>query len=118
MGRQTRTDRQDGWHHVVNRGVARMATFHDDADRVEFGRLLAVGHDRFGVEVHAYCLMTNHFHLVLHCPDGGLSEYMQLLTSVHARHVNDRAGRDGPLYRGRFASRHIRDGRYLRNAVR
>ncbi|NNE11175.1 MAG: hypothetical protein HKN41_02905 [Ilumatobacter sp.] len=118
MGHRPRADRQEGWHHVVNRGVDHQTTFVADVDRIEFGRLLGVGHERFGVEVHAYCLMTNHFHLVLHCPDGGLSDFMQVVTSVFTRHVNERVGRDGPLFRGRFASREIRTDEYLRNAVR
>ena len=67
MGRAHRSDVEDGWHHLMNRGAAGQATFSCDPDRVDFGRLLGVGHERFGVEVHAYCLMTNHFHLLVHC---------------------------------------------------
>ncbi|HSL75287.1 MAG TPA: transposase [Ilumatobacteraceae bacterium] len=97
----------------MNRGVARQHTFHSDADRVEFGRLLGVGHDRFGVEVHAYCLVPNHYHLLVHCPLGGLSPFMQQLGSVFTRHVNERLGRDGPLFRGRFRSIAVTDDRQL-----
>jgi REP element-mobilizing transposase RayT len=102
----------------MNRGVARATTFFDDVDRVEFGRLIGLAADRFAVEVHAYCLMPNHFHLVLNCPDGGLSAFMQLLTAMHTRHVNERVDRDGPLYRGRFRSLAIGDDGYLLAAVR
>lgn len=104
MGRTLRPDRPGGWHHVVNRGVDHQPIFFDDSDRVDFGRLLGVGHDRFGVEVHAYCLMTNHFHLLVHCPCGGLSGFMHDVTATFTRHVNDRLGRDGSLVRGRFRS--------------
>ena len=102
MGRPHRIDQLDGWHHVMNRGAARQAIFQTDRDRVEFERLLGVGHQRFGVEVHAYCLMSNHFHLLMHCPGGGLSDYMHQLGSVFTRHHNERVGRDGSLFRGRF----------------
>ncbi len=118
MGRGPRIDIEDGWCHVMNRGVARQATFHCDADRVEFGRLLGVGHERFGVEVHAYCLLANHYHLLLHCPTAGLSAFMHQLGSVYTRHVNDRSGRDGPLFRGRFHSIPITDDRQLLATVR
>jgi REP element-mobilizing transposase RayT len=118
MGRPLRVDIQEGWYHVMNRGVARQATFHCDADRVEYGRLLGVGHERFGVEVHAYCLMPNHYHLLLHCPLAGLSAFMHQLGSVYTRHVNDRIGRDGPLFRGRFHSIPITDDRQLLATVR
>jgi REP element-mobilizing transposase RayT len=118
MGRAARIDIEDGWYHVMNRGVARQETFRCDPDRIEFGRLLGVGHERFGVEVHAYCLMPNHYHLLLHCPFAGLSRFMHQLGSVYTRHVNDREGRDGPLFRGRFHSIPITDDRQLLATVR
>jgi REP element-mobilizing transposase RayT len=118
MGRGPRIDIDDGCYHVMNRGVARQATFHCDADRVEYGRLLGVGHERFGVEVYAYCLLPNHYHLLLHCPRAGLSAFMHQLGSVYTRHVNDRSGRDGPLFRGRFHSIPITDDRQLLATVR
>lgn len=113
MGRAPRVDIEDGCYHVMNRGAAKQTTFYCDPDRVEFGRLLGVGYDRFGVVVHAYCLMTNHFHLLVHCPKGGLSDYMHLVGSTFVRHVNERAGRDGPLFRGRFRSIVVLDDRQL-----
>ncbi|MEJ7800860.1 MAG: transposase, partial [Ilumatobacter sp.] len=73
MGRPLRTDIAGCRYHVANRGVDRTTIFHDDRDRLEFERLLGVAHDRFGVVVDAYCWMTNHYHLVMECPDGGLS---------------------------------------------
>ncbi|MEM8619966.1 MAG: transposase [Actinomycetota bacterium] len=118
MPRPLRTDPEAGWHHVMNRGVNRQTIFFDDNCRVEFGQRLADIHEQFGIEIHAYCLMTNHYHLILHCPTGGLSAGMKQLGAVYARHVNDRVGRDGPLFRGRFNSRLIGDDRYLLTAVR
>lgn len=113
MGRGPRIDVEDGYYHVMNRGAAKQTTFYCDPDRIEFGRLLGVGYERFGVVVHAYCLMTNHFHLLVHCPTGGLSDYMHLVGSTFVRHVNERAGRDGPLFRGRFRSIVVLDDRQL-----
>jgi putative transposase len=102
----------------MNRGAARQPTFLADIDRVEFERLLGVGHDRFGVAVHAYCLMDNHFHLLLHCPNGDLANFMRDLSSVYTRHVNERIGRDGPPFRGRYRSVVVDTNDYLINAVR
>jgi putative transposase len=118
MGRARRIDIEGGWYHVMNRGVARQDTFLCDADRVEFGRLLGIGHERHGVLIHAYCLMGNHFHLLLECPNAALSEFMHGLASVYVRRLNDRVGRDGPLFRGRFHSIPITDDRQLLATVR
>jgi REP element-mobilizing transposase RayT len=116
--RRQRVDVEGGIHHVMNRGVNRQLVFFSDLDRIEFGRVLAEIHERFGVETLAYCLMHNHYHLLLRCPDGGLSEAMQHLGSAYTRRTNDRVGRDGPLFRGRFHAIHVADDTYLKWVVR
>lgn len=73
---------------------------------------------RFGIEIHAYCLMDNHFHLLVHCPHADLSSGMHRLGAVYARHVNDRVGRDGPLFAGRFKSRLVLSHQYIAGLVR
>ena len=118
MARAPRSGQQSGWHHVTNRGIDRQDVFRSVDDRVDFGRLIASGHDKFGVEVFAYCLMGNHFHLVLSCPRGGLSAFMQDVGAKFTRHTNERHGGDGAVFRGRFFSRVIPSNEYLLNAVR
>jgi REP element-mobilizing transposase RayT len=118
MARALRPDIDDGWHHVMNRGTDHGDVFFHDRDRVEIGQLLGVVFERFGIRTHAYCLMDNHFHFLWHCPRAGLSDGMQHLGSMYTRHVNDRLGRDGPLFRGRFRSRLITDDRQLLATVR
>ncbi len=102
----------------MNRGAGRHAVFHAADDGRAFEALLGIGVARLQVEVHAYCLMTNHFHLLLHCPGGGLSDFMQLVGARYTRHLNDRLGRDGPIFRGRFRSILIDSDRYLAAAGR
>lgn len=116
--RRQRVDVEGGIHHVMNRGVNRQVVFFADEDRVEFGRVLGEVHERFGVETLAYCLMPNHYHLLLRCPAGGLSGAMQHLGSTYTRRTNDRMGRDGPLFRGRFHAIHVSDDVYLKWVVR
>ena len=118
MPRPLRIDIEDGWHHVMNRGIDHGIVFFEDTDRIEFGQRLADMFDLFGIRIHAYCLMGTHFHLLCHCPDAGLSASMQRLGSLYTRHVNDRLGRDGALFRGRFHSRLIADDAHLLAAVR
>src|SRR3546814_20124667 len=101
MGRAPRRDPEHGWHHVMNRGVAKQRVFHSRADGEMFEALLGEGHDRFGVEVHAYCMMTNHYTLLLPFPEGGRSAFMPMVSarfSPEATYQLERAGA-GPAER-------------------
>jgi REP element-mobilizing transposase RayT len=113
MGRSLRSDTPGNWHHIMNRGVDFGTVFFDDVGRLTFERLLGEAHDEHGLEIHAYCLMGNHFHLLGRDPGGALSRAMQQLSSSYTRIVNDRVGRDGPLFRGRFASVLVENDRQL-----
>jgi len=102
MPRHLRSDPTDGWHHVTNLGARHYATFIDDGDRANFLELLAESCDANGVEVVAYCLMGNHFHLVLHCPSGNLSATMQQFASCYVRSFNFAHGFSGALFQDRY----------------
>ena len=118
MGRPLRSSDVGTWFHVVNRGAARADIFSTDRDRVEFGRLLGEAHDRFEIDVHAYCLMGNHYHVLVETPSGRLSEAMHHIGGVYARHLNERLGRDGPVFRGRYFGRPVLSPDYLIRVVR
>jgi REP element-mobilizing transposase RayT len=92
--------------------------FLDDQDRRTFLALLREVHGRFSVSTHAFCLMGNHYHLLLHTPAGGLSEAMQFHGAAYARYFNRRHGRDGPLCRGRFRSTVVNDDAHLLQLTR
>jgi REP element-mobilizing transposase RayT len=86
----------------MNRGAARQRIFLTKHDARQFLALVGEASERFGNEVHAYCLMTNHYHLLVRCPSGELSEFMHLVGSHYVRYFNSRLDRDGPMFRGRF----------------
>lgn len=113
MPRPPRAESESGIYHVVNRGGSHQALFFSDADRQEFGRRLAAIHDDHGVVTLAYCLMGNHFHLLLWAPPGVLSDAMHDLTSGYAHYLNNRLGRDGPRVKGRFHSDPVETDSYL-----
>ena len=102
----------------MNRGVDRRNVFFGDDDRSEFGRRLADIHERFGVETLAYCLMGNHYHLLLRAVEGNLPDAMHHLGTTYVRRTNDRIGRDGPLFRGRYHSILVTTDAYLMWATR
>ena len=102
----------------MNRGVDHGRVFFSDRDRLEFGERLREIYDRFDVATLAYCLVENHYHLLLRTADGRLSEAMHHLGLVYTRHTNDRVGRDGPLFRGRFRSIPVTTDAYLLCVVR
>jgi len=101
-------------HHVIQRGNNRQPIFVDSKDRERFLALLAENATRFRVAIHAYVLMDNHFHL-LGTPEAvdGLPRMMQAVGRTYVRYFNDRHGRTGTLWEGRYRSTLIETDRYL-----
>jgi len=118
MPRSPRQDHEGAWQHVMNRGIGRQAVFRSDDDRQIFYDCLAAAMPRYGVEVHAYCLLDNHFHLLLLSRSGRLSHAMRFLGGRFTQRINYRDGRDGPLFRGRFTSVAVESDAHLMQASR
>ena len=104
MARAWRQEELGGIYHVAARGNNGQDIFRDDFDRKEFLKRLGRCVSRYRWVCLAYCLMTNHFHLVLRNPEGGLSSGMPELISGHARQMNQRHGRRDHLFKQRFFS--------------
>ncbi|HEX4796891.1 MAG TPA: transposase [Humisphaera sp.] len=103
-------------YHVLNRAVGRADLFHKPSDYAAFEKILAQSNERLAVPVLAYCLMPNHWHLVLWPrKDGDLSKFMRWLTVTHAQrhHAHYKAVGTGPVYQGRFKSFPVQDDRHL-----
>ena len=118
VARTLRVDAPGTFHHVYNRGARKRFVFLDDHDRRRFLYLLGQAVDRTGARVHAYCLMGNHFHLLVESPNGDLSALMQHFTSRYVHYFNRRHGFDGPLFKDRFRNKVIGDDQYLLAAIR
>jgi REP element-mobilizing transposase RayT len=104
MARPLRIEFPGALYHVTSRGNAHASIFLDDIDRKTFLAVLGLTLRRFNVICHAYCLMTNHFHLLLETPDGNLSKAMRQLNSIYTQALNRRHGRVGHVLQGRFKS--------------
>jgi putative transposase len=117
MPRTKRIDHPGAWHHVMHRGARRAPIFKLQDDCVGFLELVGEMVDRFGLEVHAYSLMPNHFHLLIRSVGGNLSPGMQYLVGAYTLWLNRRYQWDGPVFRGRFKSQLVEDEEYLRMLV-
>ena len=109
MARRIRDLTASEWFHVFNRGVDRQDVFSGDGDYLLFEQLLEESVSRFALEVHAYALMSNHFHLLVHCPDGRLSDAMQRICGRFGAAYNRRTKREGPVFTNRFKSVAVTD---------
>jgi putative transposase len=101
-------------HHVIQRGNNRQAIFAKTEDYQVWLELLAESAKKFAVEIHAYVLMTNHFHL-LATPQtaSGVPQMMQALGRRYVRYFNDSQKRTGTLWEGRYKSTLIQTDRYF-----
>src|SRR3989338_951183 len=113
-----RIEFENAWYHVMNRGAGRRAIFPDNSARELFLKLLSDMNAEFRIEIHAYCLMGNHFHLLLRTPHANLNLAMQMLSSVYTRQHNRLSKTDGPLFKGRYKAILIAEETYLAQVSR
>ena len=106
------------WFHIVNRGVAGAAIVHDDLDRQRLLDTLGTAIEQTGTHVHAYCLMTTHYHLLVECEFAELSPVMKRFAQSYSQAFNARYQRYGPLFSGRFHAVPINDDIQLATVVR
>ena len=121
MPRTTRAAAGDLCYHVINRGNARATVFHKDGDYQAFLDLIAAANDRLPMRVLGFCLMPNHFHLILRPhEDGDLSRWMQWLTTTHVRryHKHHQTVGGGHIWQGRFKAFPIQRDEHLLAVLR
>lgn len=102
MSRPLRIEYEGAWYHVMNRGAQHRTIFENDDHRQYFLTLLAEVSERFDADIHAYCLMGNHYHLMVRTPAGNLQRIMRQLNGVYTQYFNRSMSLDGSLFRGRY----------------
>ncbi len=102
MTRPLRLEYEGALYHITSRGNTRESIFLDDKDQARFLVLLGDAVKRYDWICHAYCLMSNHYHLLIETPDANLSRGMQFLNGVYTQWFNRRHQRVGHLLQGRF----------------
>jgi REP-associated tyrosine transposase len=115
--RLPRRELPDGIYHVTSRGVARSAIARDALDFIALRTQLRDVLHRFPWSLYAYCLMPNHFHLVVETEREFLSAGMHRLNFLHAQRFNRRHNRDGHLFQNRFGTRVIESNEHLAAAI-
>ena len=104
MARPVRVDVAGGWYHITARGIERRTIFEDERDHAHFLELLPALRERYGVEIHAYVLLGNHYHLLIRTPQANASAAIQWLNVSYSLWFNRRRQRVGHVFQGRFAS--------------
>ncbi|PCI66508.1 MAG: hypothetical protein COB38_10215 [Gammaproteobacteria bacterium] len=105
MTRPLRIEYPGDFYHVTSRGNAQMDIFNDDGDRNTFYDVLKSARNRFNIVIHAFCLMDNHYHLLVETPDANLSRFMRQLNGVYTQCYNNHHTRSGHLFQGRYVHR-------------
>jgi REP element-mobilizing transposase RayT len=102
MARPLRLEFSGAVYHVTSRGDRREDIYLDDDDRQQWMAVLSLVCDRFNWIVHAFCQMTNHYHLLVETPDGNLSAGMRHLNGLYTQRFNRRHAQVGHLFQGRY----------------
>ena len=108
-------------YHVINRSNGRVTIFQDDSEYKHFESLLLEGVELTGMRILSYCIMPNHWHLVLHPKqDGDMSEFMRWVTTTHVRQrrVMTKTVGEGHLYQGTYKSFPVEEDKHLHDLIR
>jgi len=118
MSRPLRIEYENAFYHVMNRGRGRENTFLSDDDFTYFLYCIEQANLRFNIEVHSYCLMTNHYHLLIKTPDANLGRAMKHINGLYTQYFNRTHNTDGTLFRGRYKAVLVDADNYLLHVSR
>lgn len=118
MTRPLRLEFPGALYHVTSRGDRKGEIYLDDSDRHEWLRMLATACTRFNFVIHAYCQMTNHYHLVVETIDGDLSRGLRQLNGGYSQLFNRRHRRVGHVFQGRYKAILVQKESYLLELAR
>lgn len=113
MPRPLRIEFEDAWYHVMNRGAGYQPIYKTNKHRYLFLEILTQASELFGIEIHGYCLMDNHYHLLIKTPRANLSRAMRHINGVYTQRYNRSIKKDGSLFRGRYKAIIVEKNDYL-----
>ena len=118
MPRTKRIYSNSGYMHVMSRGVGKQIIYEDDQDRKYFVKIMKKYATEDNIKIHAYCLMNNHFHILLYDKDQNVSNYMQHLNMHYSIYYNGKYDHVGHLFQDRYHSENIEDEAYYMTVFR
>lgn len=118
MARPLRIQYPNAFYHVMNRGLGRQRTFLADDDYEVFLETLKESSRYSNVRIVSYCLMSNHYHLLVQTPSANLNRMMRHLNGVYTQRFNKIHRSDGPLFRGRYKAILVQEDEYLTHLIR
>jgi putative transposase len=113
MSRPLRLELAGGLYHVTSRGDRREDIYRDDTDRLAWLAILAETCERYHWQIHAWCQMSNHYHLIVETIEGNLSAGMRQLNGVYTQNTNRRHRLSGHVFQGRFKAILVERDSYL-----
>lgn len=113
MARPLRVEYEGAMYHVTARGNERSKIFFTKRDYQKFKEYLADAESKYRFNLHAYVLMTNHYHLIIETPDGNLGKIMHYLNGSYTTYINTKRKRSGHLFQGRYKAILIDKDSYL-----
>ncbi|MDP3920777.1 MAG: transposase [Candidatus Omnitrophota bacterium] len=118
MARPLRIEFENAWYHVMNRGRNHMDIFRGEHDYRVFLEILTEACGLFNVQIASYCLMSNHYHLLIHTPEANLSRFMRHIDGVYTQKYNRSYQKDGSLFKGRYRAVVLQVESYLLRVMR
>jgi putative transposase len=118
MARPLRIAFPGAFYHVTARGNERKAVFKSIRDRQKFLEYLETATQRYQAVIHAYCLMDNHYHLLLETPSGNLSQIMRHINGAYTTYFNVKRARAGHLFQGRYKAILVQKDEYAKELSR
>ena len=118
MARALRVEYPGAFYHVIHRGNAGEDIFKSIRDREKFLEYLQAAVERYGIKIHTYCLMTNHYHLLVETPEANLSRAIKWVNVSYAGYFNRKRHRQGHLFQGRYKAILVDADEYLKQLSR
>ena len=113
MARALRIEYPGAFYHVMHRGNAGSDIFQSERDRERFLEYLGKAVERYGLRIHTYCLMTNHYHLLIETPEPNLSQAIKWINVSYSAYFNRKQRRSGHLFQGRYKAILVDADEYL-----